>query len=36
MFIITGDKNYDMQTVDENLFIFTLVSSLLLPFRDAA
>jgi hypothetical protein len=36
MFIITGAKNYDMQAIDENSFMFTFVCSLLLPFRNAA
>jgi len=36
MFIITGARNYDMQAIGNNYFLFALVSSLLLPFCYAA
>jgi hypothetical protein len=36
MFIITGAKNYVVQPIGENRFMFTSVSSLLLPLCYAA
>ena len=36
MITLTGVKNYDVQAIGENRFMFALISSLLPPFSYAA